>query len=48
MEKTDLDYYLNYELKWWQRILFRLHTKITDIRLKIKYKKYDDNGDLPF
>lgn len=45
---TDLEYHLNYELNWWKRILFKLNLKITDTKLKIKYKKYDDNGDLPF
>lgn len=45
---TDIEYHLNYELNWWKRILAKLHIQITDAKLKIKYKKYDDNGDLPF
>lgn len=46
--ETDLDYHLKYKLNWWKKLLFKIHIKITDIKLKIKYRKYDDNGDLPF
>lgn len=51
---TDLEYYLRYELNWWQRILFKLHIKTEKTRWKIKDRKFrkrftvDDNSDLPF